>query len=119
MRNTAGAATVSMMPRTKIYTDGLVPWGGTTRGTVILTDCFGPPVSGAINCATPAPTGFTTAITIVAVVLPRRLNHNSLYFTGSIWKMACGMLDKDLEITHVRYSCGVRDVRGLWDALDR
>lgn len=119
MRNTAGTATVSIMPRTKIYTDRLVPWGSTTRGAVILTDCFGPLVSGAITCATPAPIGFMTAITIVAVVLPRRLNHNSLYFAGITWKMACGTLAKDLEITHVRYSCGVRDIRGLWDALDR
>ena len=113
MRNTAGTATVSMMPRTKIYKDGLVLRGSITRGAGILTDCFGPLVSGAINCAMPEPIGFMTAITIVAVVLPRRLNHNSLYFAGSIWKMACGILAKNLAITCVRYPCGVRDVRGL------
>jgi hypothetical protein len=119
MRNTAGTATVSMMPRTKIYTDGLVLRGSITCGAGILTDCFGPPVSGAINCAIPEPTGFMTAITIVAVVLPRRLNHDSLYFAGITWKMACGMLAKNLEIIRVRYSCGVRDVRGWWNTLGR
>ena len=44
-----------------------------------------------------------TVITMVAVVLPRRLNHNSLYLAGITWKMACGMLAKNLRIIHVRY----------------
>jgi len=58
----------------------------------VLTACFGPLVSGAITCARAPPIGFMTAMAIVAVVLPCRLNHNSLYFVGSTWKTACEML---------------------------
>ena len=54
----------------------------------ILTDCLGPLVSGAITCAKAPPIGFMIAMTIVAVVLPRTLNHISLYFVGSTWKIA-------------------------------
>ena len=78
-------------------------FGDITRERGVLTDVFGPLVSGATSCATPAPTGFMTAMIIVAVVLPRTLNHNSLYFAGTTWKIACGMLAKNLRITRVSY----------------
>ena len=61
----------------------------------MLTDRLGPPVNGAITCATPAPTGFVMDMTMVAVVLPRVLNHSSLYFVGITWKTACEMLAKN------------------------
>lgn len=61
----------------------------------VLTDCFGSFNSGEITCAKALPMGFMIAITIVAVVLPRTLNHNSLYFVGSTWNTACGMLEKN------------------------
>ena len=43
------------------------------------------------------------AMTIVALVLPPALNHNSLYFVGSTWNTACGMLEKNFQMsaTHV------------------
>lgn len=97
MRKTAGAAAVSIMPRTRIYTDELVLRVEDHAG--VLTDFLDSLVSGDITCAIPAPTGFMMAMTIVAVVLPRALNHNSLYFVGIIWKIACGMLAKNLRIT--------------------
>ena len=83
MRKTAGAAAVSMMPRTKIYAGGVSLPEGIVRGQGVLTACLGPLVSGAITCAKAPPTGFMMAMTIVAVVLPRTLNHSSLYFVGS------------------------------------
>lgn len=95
MRKTAGAAAVSTIPRTKIYADGVSVSGEIARGHGgggVLTACFGPLVSGAITCAKAAPIGFMMAMAIVAVVLPRTLNHNSLYFVGSTWKTACEML---------------------------
>lgn len=73
------------------------------RGHGVLTDCLGPLVNGAITCAKAPPTGFMMAMTIVAVVLPRVLNHSSLYFVGSTWKTACEMLAKNFQTTVISY----------------
>jgi len=73
------------------------------RGWVVLTACLGPLVRGAITCAKAPPIGFMMAMIIVAVVLPRKLNHNSLYLAGSTWKTACEMLAKNFRTSNVSY----------------
>lgn len=35
---------------------------------------------------------------MVAVVLHRASNHNSLYFVGSTWNTACGMVEKNYQM---------------------
>lgn len=121
MRKTAGAVTVSMMPRTKICTGEVSPPEGIVHEQWVLTACLGPLVSGAITCAKAPPIGFMMAITIVAVVLPRTLNHSSLYFVGSTWNIACDRLATNFETKHV--SClgphRARDAKWTRDAPDR
>ena len=103
MRKTAGAATVSMMPRIKICTGDINLPEVIVHGQLVLTACLGPLVSGAITCAKAPPIGFMMAMTIVAVVLPRTLNHSSLYFVGSTWKTACDKLAKNFQAKHVSF----------------
>ena len=121
MRKTAGAAAVSMMPRTKIYTGGISLPERIVYEQGVLTACLGPLVSGAITCAKAPPTGFMMAMTIVAVVLPRMLNHSSLYFVGSTWKTACDRLAKNFQINHVNCLglCCTRDAERSHNAPDR
>ena len=113
MRNTAGAIAVSMMPRTKIYAGAVSLSEGVVRRQQVLTACLGPLVSGAITCAKAPPIGFMIAMTMVAVVLPCTLNHNSLYFVGSTWKTVCDTLAKNFRMNY-ELSCP----QGAWESRD-
>ena len=70
-----------------------------------LTACLDSLVRGEITCAKALPIGFMTAMTMVAVVLPRKSNHSSLYFAGRISKIAWEMLAKNFRIIQVSYLC--------------
>ena len=76
-----------------------------------LTACLDSLVRGEITCAKALPIGFMTAMNMVAVVLPRKSNHSSLYFAGRIWKIAWEMLAKNFRIIWVSY-LGPGDARG-------
>ena len=103
MRKIAGVAAVSMMPRTSIYRGEVNLLEGVVHGQGLLTACLGPLVRGAITCARAPPIGFMIAMTIVAVVLPRTLNHCSLYVVGRTWKTACDKLAKNFQTNHVSF----------------
>ena len=56
----------------------------------------------------------------VAAVLPRTLNHNSLYFVGSTWKTACDGLARNFQIKYVSFlgSSAQMDTKGARDISD-
>ena len=83
-----GTVALEIIAKTKICDLVNVPVSSYLREP---TECLVLPTNGDSNWPTAEPMGFAIERSIVAVVRPFRLNHNSLYFGARTWYIPCAM----------------------------